>query len=241
MKKAVTAVVLTALGLLPLWSAQASSLTLPTSLEGLSAAQVASLSLASAHAQGSVISDAVGRATGYSFSESTDSGASVAQQRITLSGASGLMRLVGGTLYANLDARMILLQFGVSAPTDANRWIAITRADKNFATFAAGLLFPSVMAQVRPVGPLTMSGVGNLKGRQVVAIGGTANAQLGLSASAETLFVSATAPYLPVEFTASGRADGVPTTLTVTFSNWGRQFVFPVPHDSVPISTTSLP
>ncbi len=241
MKKAVTAVVLTALGLLPTWSAGASSLALPSTLDGLDAAQVTNLSLASARAQGSCTANSLGRATGYSFSASTNAAGRVAQQWIALDGAKGVARLVGGTLYAHLDARMIELQFGVNDPTDANRWIAIPPTNKHFTTLSSGLLFSSVLSQVRPVGPLTMSGVGTLKGQKVVAIGGTANAQLGLSASAETLFVADTAPYLPVEFTASGRVDGVPTTLLVTFSNWARPFEYSAPVGSIAMSTTKLP
>ncbi|HEY5304240.1 MAG TPA: hypothetical protein VIJ86_09315 [Acidimicrobiales bacterium] len=243
MKKAFPVVI--ALGVLSLvatTSAGASALAIPSSLPGFTPAQVANLALANARAKGSCSTESQGKSTGYSFSESTNSTPAVAQQFITFnSSSSGVERMVGGVVYAKLSASMISLQFGVADPTYANKWVAIPRTNHHFVTFSSGLLFSSMLSQVRPVGPLTQSPVGTLNGKQVIAIGGTANAQLGLSASAETLFVSAASPYLPVELTASGRADGVPTTLVVTFSNWGRHFSYTAPTGAIPIASTTLP
>jgi hypothetical protein len=243
MKKAVTVVIaLGVLGLLATTSAGASSLATPSSLTGFTPAQVTNLALASARAKGSCSTTAQGKATGYSFSESTNSTPAVAQQFITFNSSStGVERIVGGVVYAKLSASMISLQFGVADPAYANKWVAIPRTSHHFVTFSSGLLFSSMLSQVRPVGPLTQSPVGTLNGKSVIAIGGTANAQLGLSASAEILFVSSKSPYLPVEFTASGSADGVPTTLVVTFSNWGRHFSYAVPTGAIPIASTTLP
>jgi hypothetical protein len=243
MKKAV--IVITALGALCLVataSAGASTPAASSSPSGFTPAQVTNLALANARAQGSCSTQSQGKATGYSFSESTNSGPDVAQQFITFNkSATGVGRMVDGIFYAKLSASMITLQYGVTDPAYANKWIAISRTNHHFVNFSSGLLFSSMLSQVRPVGPLTESLVGTLKGQRVIAIGGTANAQLGLSASAETLFVSATSPYLPVEFTASGRTDGVPTTLVVTFSNWGRHFSYAAPAGAIPITSTTLP
>ncbi len=243
MKKAVTGVI--ALGMVSFLATTpvgASAPATSSSLTGFTPAQVVNLSLARARAEGSCSTESRGKATGYTFSESTNSGRAVAQQFITFnSSATGIGRMVNGTFYAKLGASMIALQYGVADPAYANKWIAIPRSNHHFVAFSSGLLFSSMLSQVRPVGPLTESPVGTLNGKSVIAIGGTANAQLGLSASAETLFVSATSPYLPVEFTASGRVDGVPTTLVVTFSNWGRHFSYTAPTGALPIASTTLP
>lgn len=242
MKKAILAVALLGVtSLLPSWSAGASTLTLPPGLSGLSAAQITNLSLKSAISQGTCTNVSHGAAAGYRFGSSTNSGTNEAKQQVTFNKSTGEVLLIKGALFVKESAPLITLQFGKADPKYANKWLSIGKTSKDYHAFTTGLTFSSMISQVRPAGTLRMSKVGTLHGVKVIAINGTANAELGLTAGAETLFVRATAPYLPLEFAAAGRSQGVPTTLTVTFSNWGHRFSYSAPQGAIPISTTNLP
>ena len=244
MKKALTVVaVLGVVAVTPLGGAGASSSSrtaLPASIVGLSARQIAAISLASARAQGTCTNVSHGAAVGLSFGATTHSGANVAEQAIHFNKASGTALLVAGTAYVRLSANLITLEFGRSAPQLANRWIAIARSDKAFESVTTGMLFSSMLSQVLPAGKLTKSKVVTLDGVKVIAVSGSANAQLGLSAAKQTLFVAAHAPYLPVALDAAGRSQGIPTTLTVTFSHWGESLHYSAPPSALPLSSTPL-
>ena len=97
-----------------------------------------------------------------------------------------------------------------------------------------------MLSQVRPAGSLRKSNVGTINGVRVVAISGGANSELGLTKGVATLFVSASAPFLPVELLTGGRSQGVPTSLTVSFSHWGERVVANVPGGATPITSTDL-
>jgi hypothetical protein len=241
MKKAPTALALLGvLSLVPTWSAGASAAPAP-SLTSLSAGQIANLSLASAHAQGTCTSVAQIRAAGLNYTTSTNSGVTVAQQVVSVNHNTETAVLVGSVVYAKWSAGLIQLQFGTSLPQYANRWIAIASSDKHFASIATGMLFSSMIAQVRPAGVLKKAGVTTVRGIKSIAITGAANSRLGLTGGTETLFVQDAAPYLPVELLAAGRSQGAPTTLVVTFSHWGQHFSYRAPGAALPISSTTLP
>ena len=241
MTKAPTALALLgALSLVPTWSAGASAGTAP-SLASLSAGQIVNLSLAGAHIQGTCTSVAQIRAAGLNYTTSTNSGVTVAQQVVSVNHNTEPAVLVGGVAYAKWSAAMIQLQFGTSLPQYANRWIAVAPSNKHFASIATGMLFSSMIAQVRPAGVVKKAGITTVRGIKSLAITGAANSRMGLTGGTETLFVEDAAPYLPVELLAAGRSQGVPTTLVVTFSHWGRHFNYLAPAAALPISSTTLP
>ena len=242
MKKALSvAVALSVVGLVPTWTASASALSVPTSITNLSASQIATLSLASAKAKGTCTNVSSGAAVGFSFGSTTNSGATQAEQLLRFNKSTGEALLIKGVAYVKLSATVLNLEFGKPFPQYANKWIALTAASKDYSAITTGLLFSSMITQVRPGGTLTKSKVVTLNGVKVIAIAGTSNTELGLSAGKQTMFVAAAAPYLPVALDAAGRSQGVPTNLTVTFSNWGKSFSYAVPTHVVPISSTTLP
>ncbi|HEY5121214.1 MAG TPA: hypothetical protein VII84_06530 [Acidimicrobiales bacterium] len=222
-------------------AASAASHVAHSSLTKLSATQIVTLSLANAHALGTCTNSSKGTAVGYTFGSTTNSGTNEAQESTYFNKSTGKVLLIEGRLYVNESAPLIALQFGKADPKWANKWISISTGNKAFVPFSSGLLFSSMISQVRPVGTLHKSKVGTLNGVKVIAISGSANAELGLTKSVETLFVAASAPYLPVELLAAGRSQGVPTSLTVNFSHWGHHFSYSAPRGVTPISSTDLP
>jgi hypothetical protein len=179
----------------------------------------------------------VGNTFGSTMTSLTDE----AQETTYFNKSTGKVLLIKGHLYVNESAALITLQFGKADPKWANRWISIPQGNAAYVPFSSGLLFSSMISQVRPAGTLRKSKIGTLNGERVIAISGSANAELGLTKSVATLFVAASAPYLPVELLAGGRSQGIPTSLTVTFSRWGHHASYRAPSGVTPISSTDLP
>ncbi len=207
----------------------------------MSPAQMVTLSLADALKSGSCTDVTQGTAVGYTFGSTTNSSNSAALQLTHFNKSTGQILLIGDRLYVKESAALISLQFGKAAPQWANKWLSIPRGNSAYVSLSSGVLFSAMMSQVRPSGTLHKSKLGTLDGVAVIAIAGSANANLGLAKGVETLFVSTTAPYLPVELLAGGRSQGVPTSLTVTFSHWGRRVSYNAPTHVTPISATNLP
>jgi hypothetical protein len=239
MKKALSALALLSVTVLPATVSGAATTTSPA-LAALNADQVASLSLANATKVGVCTSSSLGRAAGYQFNTTTYSGARSAQQTLSVNKATGVARLVNGVLYVRLSAKIIDLQFAKNDPRYANTWISIPSTDKQFPSISSGLLFSSMLSQVRPAGHLTKTPVTVVDGVSSLGLSGLANAELGLTSASETLYVSVAAPHLPVELLAAGRSQGVPTTLVVTFTRWGQHLDVAVPPHALPISSTTL-
>ncbi|NNN08797.1 MAG: hypothetical protein HKL85_06335 [Acidimicrobiaceae bacterium] len=242
MKKAlnvIAAVVIATLVMGEAASAASSSLT--SNFANMSAAQIVNLSLSNAQATGACTNTSQGTAVGYTFGSTTKSSIDQAQQSTHFNKSTGQVLLIKGRLYVNESAALISLQFGKADPKWANKWISIPKGNSSYVPLSSGLLFSSMMSQVRPTGTLHKSKLGTLNGVLVIAIAGSANPELGLTRGVETLFVAAKAPYLPVKLLAGGRSQGVPTSLTVTFSHWGRHLSYSVPRLVTPISATDLP
>ena len=212
-----------------------------SSLAGLSAARVLATAMAAARAAGSCLDVSTGAAVGYRFSSSTQSGPSEAREVMSFNKAVGDTLLLHGQLYVKESATIIELQFGKRDPRWANRWIHVPASSHDYTPFSRGLTFASMLSQVPPTGALHRSAVETFDHHRVVAVTGSANAELGLTRGAETLFVSAQAPFRPVEMRASGRLQGVPTTLVVVFSQWGRHFSFATPSPVTALAATDLP
>jgi hypothetical protein len=232
MKKTLTVVTtLSVLGLAPA-GASAAATSSPASLAHLSAGRIATIALASARAEGSCTTVSHGASVGLSFTETTHSGATRGEQFLRVNGATGETLLIGTRLYTKLSAPLIDVEFGTPAPHYANEWLSLPASAAIYHQAAFGLSFATMISQVRPAG--TLNGV------KVIAISGIANAHLGLSTSTQTLFVAAAPPHLPVALDAAGRSRGVPSTLTVTFSRWGRPLTLVPPAKVVPLAATTL-
>jgi hypothetical protein len=240
MKKTLTVVTtLSVLGLAPA-GASAAATSSPASLAHLSAGRIATIALASARAEGTCTTVSHGASIGLSFTETTHSGATRGEQFLRVNGATGETLLIGTRLYTKLSAPLIDVEFGTPAPQYANEWLSLPASAAIYHQAAFGLSFATMISQVRPAGTLKRSAVVTLDGVKVIAVSGIANAHLGLSTSTQTLFVAAAPPHLPVALDAAGRSRGVPSTLTVTFSRWGRPLTLVPPAKVVPLAATTL-
>lgn len=240
MKKALVVAAVLGVFLVPVGAAGGSP-RLPVSLVGMSPSQILDVSLRSAADEGSCTNVSRGTAVGFTFGSSTDSGARQARQSLYFNRSRGQVLLIGPALYMKESAALLSVQFGKAGSGYANRWLLVPPSSESYHPVSSGLLFSSMITQVRPAGALHESKVGVLGGVRVVALSGKANSELGLTGGVETLFVRAVSPYLPVRLIAGGRAQGVPTSLTVTFSQWGRHFSVGAPQHVLALSPTAVP
>jgi hypothetical protein len=88
-----------------------------------------------------------------------------------------------------------------------------------------------------------LKGTSVIDGKNVLAVSGGLPANLsGTGATGSTvLYVSMTAPFLPVKLVEQGSAEGQSGTTTVVFSNWGEDVLALAPTNATPFSalTTS--
>jgi hypothetical protein len=203
--------------------------------------RIMAAAMTAARVQGSCTSSSATTISGQAYASVTNSSATTGQKSLRVGTAKSVVRVVGGVVYINDDAAAIQVQFGVSAPTDVNKWIAIPSTNSNFVRFNSGILLASMLSEVTPGGALKTTKTSTLQHKLVVGVTGKPNIHLVLANGTETVYVAATLPHVPVELVASGVVQGQRETFVITFTNWGKNFHVTKPATSIPISSTKLP
>jgi hypothetical protein len=152
--------------------------------------------------------------------------------------------LVNGTLYLRASPTVLSGDFGLSATEAAaqgGQWISISPSESAYSSVASSVSATSAIELFVPEEPnLKISGATTVDGRRVVAVQGTSiSAPASGAVGKVTLFVSTTAPYLPVSATlvtedASGK---VVQEQAVLFGKWGEQVHLRPPSGVVPLSS----
>lgn len=213
----------------------------PPAFASLSARQIVTSAMAEAKAKGSAISSSATTISGQAYSSITDSSVTSGQRTLRIGPAKSVVRVVHGMVYVNDDDAAIQAQFGVSAPKDANKWIAIPPTNSNFVRFNSGILLASMLSQLSPAGVLKVAKPIVLRHTLVVGVTGKPNIHLGLASGTETLYVAVTGSHVPIELVASDIIQGQRQTFVIVFSNWGRDFHLTTPPKTLAISATKLP
>jgi hypothetical protein len=213
----------------------------PPAFTTQSARQIITAAMTAAKAEGSATSSSATTISGQAYSSVTNSSVSSGTQTLRIGPAKSVVRVVGGVVYINDDAAAIQAQFGVSAPQDANRWIAIPSTNSNYARFNSGILLASMLSEVSPAGALKTTATLTVLHTLVVGVTGKPNIHLGLASGTETLYVAATGAHVPIELVASDTVQGQRQTFVITFSNWGKNFHVASPPTWLSISATKLP
>ncbi len=220
-----------------------STATTGNSLVGKSASQVVALAMAAATAKGSV--HLVSTDTGSGGPDGSTYDVSRTEGKQTESGgASGTatLVLVAGVAYVNADATFLQNGFGFpanDASAFAGRWISFQSTDSGYQQIVDGDTLSSALSDSTPSGILTLKGTSVVDGKNVLAVsGGLPVSLLGDGATGSTvLYVSATAPFLPVKLVEQGSADGQSGTTTVLFSSWGEDVLALAPTNATPFSS----
>jgi hypothetical protein len=167
---------------------------------------------------------------------STDSALKYGDQVQTLDGGTETTRLIGKKLYMFANARAYQEDFGVKKPTLANEWVQVPSTNKNYGNIADAILVPSVMQQLVDVGSLKETGEVTVDGKTALALRGDAGAS-----GTETVYVSISAPYLPIAVVADATEDGRKITNDLVFSKWGEKFTVKKPSKYVVATKKTFP
>ena len=216
-------------------------------LSGKTPAQVLDVALAAARAQGAahLSQAATGSAGGVNPSEMYDVGRTEGRQVLT-GGSQGnaTLLVLPGAAYLRGDAAFLrnALGFTASAATQyASKWISFGPNDPGYQQLVAGDTIGSALTESTPSGSLALTPTRTIAGQQVVGVSGGLPPAMARSGATGTvvLYVSTTAPYLPVEVVESGALSGQHGTATISFSSWGEPIVVSAPPGAVPFA--SLP
>lgn len=208
-------------------------------LAGKSAAEVIALARAAATKEGSFhFIDQTG--TGSQAQRLVgDSAANAGEQ--ALKGPNGVLevRLVDSIIYVNASEAVLesalTLSAAVAAP-NAGKWISLKSTDAPYQTVARTLEPTAELTPYTPVGSLKIGNVTTLRGRTVLAVSGSASSQAGAQATA-TLYVSTTAPYVPVGGSLIGTGSQKSESEVVAFTAWGEKVRPQVPTGAIPFSS----
>lgn len=151
------------------------------------------------------------------------------------------VRLVGPTVYVAGNAQSLELALGLTAALAkkyATKWISLISADEPYAKVAEAMLPGAELEDYVPSGDLTIGKVTTLRKHGVLPISGTAPST-ATGKGIATLYVSTTAPYVPVGGSLTGTASENGENEVVAFTAWGESISYTAPSTSVAFSSLS--
>jgi hypothetical protein len=210
-------------------------------LKGKTAAQILKAATAAATKAGSahyVLSAVEGTS---SQTISGDASMTNGQQTVTQGSQHIQVVYVGGVAYVQGNASGLTSAMGFPAAVAtnyANKWIAVHSTDSLFKSIVSAVTLAGTLAQLNPTGTLTVTAPTNVTGRQAVGVKGglPGRPQQGVSGNT-TLFVAASNPTVPLEFSGTAAQGTQHVTDKGTFSDWGKPLQLTAPTGSVPFSS----
>ena len=208
-------------------------------LAGKSAGQVIELTQAAANQKGS-----------FHFVDETGTGSDVQVLTGDISGTNGEEQVKGpnGDLNVRLEASTIYVQASAAvlesalklpasvASAEAGKWISLSPTDAPYQTAAKALEPTAELAPYIPAGDLKLGSVTTLRGKNVLPVSGTAGTAAQGQAVA-TVYVSTTAPFVPVGASLAGTGAQKNETEVVAFTAWGEAVHPVVPTGAIAYST----
>ncbi len=211
-----------------------------TGLASKTPLEVLGLSLMGARAKGSVHLD------------ETDNGTSGVHGTYDVATGQGVQTITGGDqgnarlvvlpsiAYMNADAAFLQNALGMPALEALHyggQWLSVSPGDPVYAQIVSGVTLPSALLESTPTGHLTVVRA-TFDGRAVMAVRGglPKDAAASGAAGTTTLYVSTTAPYLPVAVVEHGTLSGQSGTTTIRFSAWHEPVTAQAPTGATPIS-----
>jgi hypothetical protein len=153
------------------------------------------------------------------------------------------VRLVDHVVYLRAGSEVLESVLGLLAPeasAEAGKWLSVPSGAKGYQEIVETLTPAAELDHFIPQSPLALGATTTLHGTAVVAVTGPAPAadSTDVVRARATLYVSTTAPYLPVGGTLTGTdVHGRTQTEVVVFTLWGVQARPPVPAGAVPVSS----
>ena len=129
----------------------------PTTLIGLSGAQIVAISAKAAVAQDAVTRTVIANLLGSGIHSKTTSTKIGGIQFATVRGHQIDVVYVNSVAYVKMDAYSIKAVFGLTNAKIDNKWISFTSGHNYFAQFSVGLTLPSLVGVLTPGGTLGVS------------------------------------------------------------------------------------
>jgi hypothetical protein len=215
-------------------------------LAGKSATAILSLSVTAYHHQKSVHfatttvagkdkTVLIGASSEPAAIETVQTGSGVALLDAVLSGETG---------YVRGPANLLEQTFGLSSATAtayAGKWISLEKGDTGYSTVVQSLSPSAAIENFVPQEPnLKVGGVSQFAGQTAVAVEGSPTGQAPAGGGAGvTMFVSTSAPYLPLGATLTvDNANGSNAErVAAVYGKWNENVDPTVPKDATPLST----
>jgi hypothetical protein len=234
-----TVIAVCLLGLIP---ASEASAGVPSTLTGLSGAQIVNVSIKDALATGSCTRTAVENVLGTAVTSTTTSTLRTGRQTGRVKGHTIHVVFVDSVVYAKFDAGFVTSAFGKSIRSIVNKWVAFNSRSKYYATFADGMTLPLLAKILVPAGTLSVLAPTTMNGRSVIGVAGWPYGATSAADGIQTLYVSSSAPYLPVRMEVRSALSGSNKPLVdVSFKNWGARVTITHPTNFVPSYATPIP
>jgi hypothetical protein len=172
-------------------------------LAGKSATAVLSLSIKAYHRQKSVTfvtKTVAGKASTVQVGATSEKAASESVHSSTLPILQAI--LVNGTVYLRAGTQFLEQQLSLStaqAAAHSGQWISFQKGNPGYSSIAQSLSAGEAIVSFVPEEPhLRVSGVTSFQGQSAVAVTGSPSSSPAGTTDTVTLFVSTTAPYLPI-------------------------------------------
>jgi len=148
---------------------------------------------------------------------------------------------VGGVAYVQGNAAGLTSAMGFAstvATNYANKWIAVHSTDSLFKSIVSAVTLAGTLAQLDPTGTLTVTAPTTVAGRQAVGVKGglPGTPQQGVTGNT-TLFVAASDPTVPLQFSGTAAQGSQHVVDKGTFSNWGKALNLTAPTGAVLFSS----
>jgi len=155
---------------------------------------------------------------------STDSATDYGTQSQSFPGGADTIRVIGRSVFLYANRIAYQQNFAVKSPKFADEWVSIPSSNKSYVSIAIDILTPSVVLQIVRATRLKDLGEVQVDGRSAVVIQGSVSPSPAELAGTLTLYVSATAPHLPLKEVQRDTVQGGVVTNTTVFSKWGERF-----------------
>jgi hypothetical protein len=168
------------------------------------------------------------------YSTNNEIGTSEGRQVIHDGDATAEVLLVHGVAYIKGNAKGITDYFQLTTAhsgTLSGKWLTVTTADKNFATYTAAVTLESDFSAITLSGPYKEGTQTVVDHQKVIPVHGHVSGGTGNPQAAATLYVTATGEVLPIEFSAATKS----VKETTVWSGWGQTVHLAAPVHSEPI------
>jgi hypothetical protein len=170
-----------------------------------------------------------------------DAGVSSGKQVITIGSDSFSVLVIGTACYFQGDARQMVDQLGLPlsiATPHAGQWISLAPGDLPYQSVYAAVTTHSALDDNIAFAPHQESGTSTRAGYRVLGITGPMTSQfvdgaLQRAKGTASLYITASRPHLPVQYTEDGKIDKVASKLVMTFSRWGEAVSVTAPRAAV--------